>query len=363
MAFKFNEYHLGGGGSGGGSAVLTELTVTENGVYDEPVISNAPEPITWDGVTGEIWEVVSSRDQSYFKVSDRGFTASDLIGATATLVIGGDEGPLPILANMVISFSEYIASVFGEAVYSQGAVVMLVGTTTGSGGSSAVQIPLMMSISEVAPGEETIFTTGTYFGRMTIAGEVVCAKSLTFPATSFTPADGWNKVTVNVAGDIVDVAELPTVNIEEGKIYRVIEESEPILWYRSSGDSNIRSMPLTDYLVQSMGMSLTIHTHIVDVLPDSMEPMDMTTMTMHCYILNSTGVGYVSEDGTSESTVTIGEYLMNSANGGWIDSVNDIQATDKPTIYTLRGGSSVTYGIPNNATVQKFVDGAWVELT
>lgn len=40
----------------------------------------------------------------------------------------------------------------------------------------------------------------------------------------YTPAediDGWDKIIVDVASDIVDVDELPTQNIEQGKIYRL----------------------------------------------------------------------------------------------------------------------------------------------
>ena len=227
MAFKFNEYHLGGKpaviepitikengtynapdgvdgyspitvdveGTGGKPPVLTELTVTENGVYDEPT-ANGEVVIAWDGnAEGHELGTIGMGEHSFplVRVSDKALTAIDFTGAIVR-VLGMSEpvelvdslAPMQVSETMVLAVDGMIVS--------------------GSGSFSTeyanIELPL----------------AGTYFLYMG-EGEMY-ATEITLPNAS-TPADGWNKVTVNVAGDIVDVAELPTENIEEGKIYRV----------------------------------------------------------------------------------------------------------------------------------------------
>ena len=49
----------------------------------------------------------------------------------------------------------------------------------------------------------------------------------------YTPAediDGWDKIIVDVASDIIDVDELPTKDIEQGKIYRLTKADGTIIY-------------------------------------------------------------------------------------------------------------------------------------
>jgi hypothetical protein len=176
--------------SGGKDPVLTELTVTENGVYDEPMISNTPEPITWDGVV-DGRPTMQVFDYTVVKVSDTILTADNLSNSTMTSNTGA-EYPMP---------TGLIITVGGAVCALEGAIV---------------------SVSDVnvdVSGQLFVFPeTGTYFADR--IGEEYF-QSLTFVGGAPTPADGWNKVTVNVEGAIVDVPELPTEGIVEGNIYRV----------------------------------------------------------------------------------------------------------------------------------------------
>ena len=186
------------GGSGGGSAVLTELVVTENGVYDEPVIGGDLEHIIWDGVIGDKVTAPMNDEVVFVKVGDKVLSKDDLVGGEMA-VSTGQNVPLA---------DEIVLSVPG-------------GTICGEMMACSVSDPTMFAETLFGMLNATINFTeaGTYF--MYSSGLGMYTASITFQATSSTPADGWNKVTVNVAGDIIDVAELPTENIEEGKIYRV----------------------------------------------------------------------------------------------------------------------------------------------
>lgn len=195
------------GKKAGGSAVLTELTVTENGVYDKPSIGL--EPIIWDGTYDGGFMLEETPGTGYIKVSDIVPSMDDLAYATCTVSTGesfslnGDiseleEGPGVIMMN-------------GGAVW-------------------VVSDPSLIAeygIEFPAPG-----TYMFYAPEMT--GYIA---SITFPST---PADGWNKVTVNVAGGIVDVPELPTVNIDETKIYRVA--SGDVVTYCIPNNATVRRL-------------------------------------------------------------------------------------------------------------------------
>lgn len=175
------------GGSGGGSAVLAELVVTENGVYDEPVIASGLEPITWDGNTDGKVTIQPADTFVFAKISDKVFSVDDYIGSTLTV---SDMSPMTVTSDSIMADDTYVNA--------NGFVI-------------SILVPNAVVDGVVFP------EVGTYVANM--GG--YCFISLTFAGGTLVPADGWNKVTVNVAGDIIDVDELPTENIEEGKIYRV----------------------------------------------------------------------------------------------------------------------------------------------
>lgn len=163
---------------------------------------------------------------------------------------------------------------------------------------------------------------------------------------------------------VIDVAELPTENIEEGKIYRVTKEAETAVYtafIANNGSPMI--MTFADMFEAELGEKINVLTQVAESLPDAMEPIDYgTPMTIPCYVLESTGVPYVSTDGTSASAAPLSAMLDGFVDKGWVNSVEDMVVGDVSAVYTLRGGFSTTYGIPNNATVKRLVDGAWVNL-
>lgn len=156
-----------------------------------------------------------------------------------------------------------------------------------------------------------------------------------------TSATGWKELGAGGGGGagIIDVTELPTENIDENAVYRVTQD-EAILWLAFSNGNMEFNMPFADFLKMDGGEAII---YLVDALPDVMEPLSDTVFP--CYILESTGVAYVSQDGTSASAMPIGE-LMGGVNAGWIDSTDNIVLSPRPTFYSIRS-KSITYGIPN----------------
>lgn len=336
-----------GYGSGDGEPVLTELVVTENGVYDNPIIGLAP--ITWDGVVGDRVTVTPPNSNSILvKVGDKILSADDCAGATLTF---SDGGSTTISKATSISGGVILGELMVNFVSDAEAFSNFFSTN--------------MSASVVFP------ETGTYIAYNTDTG--FYTTSVTFPSTSSIPADGWNKVTVNVAGDIIDVTELPTENIEQGKVYRATKETETeILFAFTDADGQSVCVPLDVMLSEANGIPVSCTVNIVETLPDSMEPMvvgeDDAYMTF--YVLDSTGVAYTSTSGDPSDAVTVsalfGRTNLTVTDGGWIGSADDVVCPTElntAVIYTVRGQSSTIYGIPNAHPVKRFIDGAWVELT
>jgi hypothetical protein len=172
-------------------------------------------------------------------------------------------------------------------------------------------------------------------------------------------ADGWNKVTVNVAGgsgsgggDIIDVTELPTEGIDEGVCYRVTKSREPLTYLNDNG----RLLEFGEWL-GSLGF--TAQYHIVDTLPETPMGLDEETSTMHVYILNTTGQSYVSIDG---STLNLVATQFNFGEDyGW---VNDVSEMTNAGVYALRAGTLLSYGLSTekNATIYGYNGLSWDEL-
>lgn len=244
FGFMMGKKRGGGSGGGGGSAVLGELTVTENGVYDKPVIGGEldfsvgktlkfKDNITVDDLPDDFrWTGTSMPKATEFVYADSvTMTTVNIADYVAVMYEIWDTSGINCTKYVYTSHEELRQAMADE-----------VGIELPTTGWCAVYVEDFDPVSA-----ESCEPPAVVIADDVISFGVSMAPSL-FRVTS-TPAAGWNKVTVNVAGDIIDVPELPTENIEEGKVYRVAN------------------------------------------------------------------------------------------------------------------GDSVTYGIPNNATVQRYVDGAWVELT
>lgn len=157
-----------------------------------------------------------------------------------------------------------------------------------------------------------------------------------------TSATGWKELGAGeggtCSGGIIDVTELPEVGVE-GSVYRVTTETETEVWGIQDG---IRSN-----LAAELPNPPTVY--IVDNLPDVMEPYNMSSFIFPIYVLNDTGIGYVSADGTSASAVTFGS-VFGFSDKGWVDDINSIDATlaENNGLYYVRGGVYYTYHTYSN---------------
>lgn len=163
-------------------------------------------------------------------------------------------------------------------------------------------------------------------------------------------------------GGFIDVTELPTENISEEAVYRLTEEKEQeiTLWLAASMDGTELNMPFEDFF-KANGIDCNITCTVVETLPDVMEMVNEDTFTFPCYILESTGIAYVSFDGTAATAMPFGEGMLGTpgADKGWIDSVDDIvidTSADDVSIYTICPGTQLV-----EKGVFAYSDG-WYEL-
>ena len=148
----------------------------------------------------------------------------------------------------------------------------------------------------------------------------------------------------NSVGGIVDVAELPTENINDNAIYRVETSTvgcEDIYVFTDGLDAPVTIPDMFKVVDPSLEAIVKIHT--VDELPGELLPMDAATYTMHIYVVRDTGIGYINAtyEGNDEapSRAPMSVYMDDYANlsrgpdKGWIDSVEDITEYG---VYALR---------------------------
>ena len=181
---------LAHGKKSGKPPILAELTIIENGVYDQPMIGDGPDPIAWNGVIeGRHTVTQEDSDTIYVKISDTTPTMDDLAQCTYTMATGESVS----LEGDISGFTEHA----GVIMMSNGAMYV-------------VSNPDTMSFLGT-------FETGTYVSY--IPGTTNYIQLLTFANRQV--ADGWNKVVVSVPGDVVDVTEPPMESIDDTKIYRV----------------------------------------------------------------------------------------------------------------------------------------------
>ena len=143
-------------------------------------------------------------------------------------------------------------------------------------------------------------------------------------------------------GGFIDVTELPTEDINEDAVYRLTEEKELTLWLAAYMEGAEFNMSLEDFFTM-MGMNSTLTLTVVETLPDIMTPTIPGDNIYNCYILESTGIAYISYDGTSATAVPLGEEMLApGADKGWINSADDIvidTSTDNASLYTIRHGA------------------------
>ena len=143
-------------------------------------------------------------------------------------------------------------------------------------------------------------------------------------------------------GGYIDVTELPTEDINEEAVYRLTEEKELTLWLAAYMEGAEINMPLEDFFTMA-GMNSTLTLTVVSTLPDIMTPTIPGDNIYNCYILESTGIAYISYDGTSATAVPLGEEMLGpDSDKGWIDSADDIvidTSTENASLYTILHGA------------------------
>lgn len=317
---------------GGKDPVLGELTVTENGVYDKPMISNTPEPITWDGVRKEN-DIYFMQPEVYtlVKVSDLTPSIDDLIGSTA----GNEGGAAVISSDMLGEITDNDGGSVGVGIYGYLAVIYK-------------QTDIYSWSVE----------PGTYFGYVD-SDETALTTFLTFPAAAPTPADGWNKVTVNVAGDgdntVVDVESLPTENVDDSKIYRVTDKKVEV-YLRENGIVET----VSEYFARVYQMAALFTYHVVESLPTN--PLFVPDPPYHTdvYYIVGTNEAYVWWDAEARASFVEDFVGVELDCCGVVSTIEEM--TQDGYYFLLEDMHS--YGIPNeanNKTVYEYNGSEWVE--
>lgn len=175
--------------------------------------------------------------------------------------------------------------------------------------------------------------------------------------------DGWNKVTVD--GPVVDIESLPTENVDKSKIYRIQGPTNIIGIYTINPfNGGIFLADILNSWAES-GDTTSIDYYVVDELPTDpkLSVFEDTVYVFHVYFLGEELTPYITTDGSNWESLMYayapgiqGDYY------GIITDISQINSANDNGFYVVADSSTI-YGIPSNATVQRFVDGVWVELT
>lgn len=152
-------------------------------------------------------------------------------------------------------------------------------------------------------------------------------------------------------GGIIDVTELPDTG-DENVIYRLTESSAE-LWVIMQG----MKMQLIKFF-EAQEANAKIPIYVVDELPAAMEMYDEYTLTMPVYVIKSTGIGYVSVDGTNTTVFPIA-YIIFQSEGfdkGWADDIDsmDAEAAENMGVWSVRGVTVSTF--------YKYENGVWGKI-
>lgn len=138
------------------------------------------------------------------------------------------------------------------------------------------------------------------------------------------------------SGDMAsEIASVPTggggggkIELVEGAVYKAQETSETNVYIVVDGTA----LTLTEFFLASFGAEMDFPCYIVDALPDTMEAGSV-------YIISSSGIAYLSDEGTSAAAYTMGSALS-LTDKGWVDDITTIDATDTANygVYCQRGG-------------------------
>ena len=112
---------------------------------------------------------------------------------------------------------------------------------------------------------------------------------------------------------IIEVPELPTENIDENAVYRVVVNTENEVYVIKNGE-----VYTAEQYSAATGMGYKVY--FVDELPSNME---VTSQVLHLYVLNSNGIGYLDLM-MSGNTQQIGTVLFGSTeyDRGYTNKIN-----------------------------------------
>jgi hypothetical protein len=287
-----------GSGGSGKEPLLAELTVTKNGVYDKPEFPSSIAPITYDGVM-DMSPSIHVGKMVYVKVSDVVLSADDLIGATITYSNG----------DSITLTDDYGIYEIPGAVHGPDLAYFSVAD------------------ENMAAEADLPFTNakrGTYVLHNDRTG--VYVTSITFKGS---PADAWNKVTVNVSDAIVPSVEvLPRGNVAEGSAYMVTTALIDIYVY----DSRYGLIPFTYYF--------NIDPEIFKVYfinsPTDMETIEVPIDNiLRAYVVEDTGIAYCKNP-VDGSVATLGEVVGGAPDKGRVlPTSSDYIVIDEPGIYCV----------------------------
>lgn len=176
------------------------------------------------------------------------------------------------------------------------------------------------------------FTAGTMFGDLT-------DKGWTDDVDAIDPTD-------ETQSGVYCVRAEP---IEEGAVYRMVVEETPNVYVVLLGEI---------YTVEEYLNSYTVKKYLVDSLPAVLAPIDETNKVVSLYVVNDTGVAYLSQDG--ETAKTVGQ-LLSGKDGydmGWTDDITTAAAADG--YWCVRGASYSVLNTHSNGEWADYIDGVSV---
>ena len=195
----------------------------------------------------------------------------------------------------------------------------------------------------------TGFAMGKKKGGSAVLGELVVVENGVYdkPMVDGKPADGWNKVIVDITGTgsdgtgndsvVVDVEEFPTENIDPNTIYRIVEDSVSI-WLTLSAEGV--SGDFSDVAKLFAGESVVCEYFMVDTMPD--EPMDVIPgVAFYVYIVRS-------ENFAPKISLQGNVYDLGMAVGGveYKGVISDSTQALEDGVYAIPA-TTVRIGVPN----------------
>lgn len=349
--------------------VLAELVVTENGVYDEPMIAGAldfsvgstikfKKDITEDDLPAEML-TISQPQQVILVMSEKTQCAVELTPSNDVLTM-----------MITVMFLDDSGNIAGAVVFLNEAAVLSVGGQLGA--TEPGWYSANMSTGTYEPLDEppamTLENTDTL---------AVLTDFKNFFEAPSTPADGWNKVTVNVAGGgdntVIDVTELPTENVDDSKIYRTTKATEMqvediYLYDWSCG----KYITCAEYLIPEFGVYIVdTRYHTVKSLPETMLTsiaQRYEQVVFNVYVILETGETYVSMQDTGELLPFMESFMGCSQEyyKGTVNSVDDMVAPEGFYCLVSGGETRTIYGvsdIADNKTVFEYNGSEWVDCS